>query len=264
MRKVIINLLILSCMCIISACGNSDDLSQITNESPTVPLSQTGNSQNKSVSSPIPQVANEPAETTNSPIGKFDFTNFAYPLPQGWKDADGEVVLEKGEAEVIISEEERKLGAKHIKTKYGDVTGDGQDEAIVIIKLETGGSALPQVVYFFEWKDDKPQLISHFRTGDRADGGLRDLKVENSELIVELYGQDRYIFGEVETMKIVGDEEDLCCPTYFTRTRYKLNGSRFILQGKRETFSVADPDAPPVENLGEKRLEEERRPKRRK
>ncbi len=263
MRKVITNLLILGCLCIISACGSNGDLSKVTNESPTVPLSENSNSQNNSISPLVPQIAGELPKTTNSPIGKFDFTNYSYPLPQGWKDADGEVVLENGESEVIISEDERKLGAKFIQTTYGDINGDGQDEAIVIIKLETGGSALPQVVYFFEWKDDKPNLITHFRTGDRADGGLRDLKVENGQLIVELYGQDRYILGEIETGKITGDEEDLCCPTHFTRTHYKLNGNRFSLQGKRETYLVAEPDAPPVENLGEKKLQEEKKVKKR-
>ena len=254
MKEITGYLLILSCLFAISACGNGSDISQLTNEAPTIPLSTNDNSQNKSIS----PIAEEVIETTNSPIGQFDFKNYTYPLPQGWKDADGEVVLENGNSEVIINDEERKLGAKYIKTKFGDINGDGQDEAIVIIKLETGGSALPQVVYFFEWKDAQPNLITHFRTGDRADGGLRDLKVENGELVVELYGQDRYIFGEIETMKIIGDEEDLCCPTYFTRTHYKLNGNRFAMQGKRETYSVADPNAPPIENMGEKKLEEER------
>jgi hypothetical protein len=131
------------------------------------------------------------------------------------------------------------------------VTGDGHDEAFVVVKIETGGAALPQVVYVFEWQNEKPEIIWYFRSGDRADGGLRDLRAENGEMVVELYGQDRYILGDVETMKITGDEEQLCCPTYFTRTRYKLTGNRFVLQGKRRTYKVAEPDALPVENMGQ-------------
>ncbi|MEK7723640.1 MAG: hypothetical protein AAB336_04775 [Acidobacteriota bacterium] len=113
----------------------------------------------------------------------------------------------------------------------------------------------------FEWKNEKPEILWYFRTCDRADGGLRDIRAENSDLIIELYGQDRYIFGEVETLKIIGDEEQLCCPTYFTRNRYKLISNRFVLQGKRETYSIAKPNDPPIENMGERKLEEEKRKK---
>ena len=103
-------------------------------------------------------------------------------------------------------------------------------------KIVTAGSAIPQIVYVFTWKDEKPELIWHFRTGDRADGGLKNVYAENDKLVVELYGQDRYILGEVETMKITGDEEQLCCPTHWTRASYDWNG-RFRA-GKRLTFSA--------------------------
>ena len=99
-----------------------------------------------------------------------------------------------------------------------DVTGDGEDEAVVILKIETGGSAIPQLVYVFTWKDGKPELIWPFRTGDRADGGLKDVRAENGQLVIELYGQDRFILGQTETGKITDDREQLCCPTYFTRS----------------------------------------------
>ena len=139
----------------------------------------------------------------------------------------------------------------YITTKYGDATGDGVDEAFVIVKIETGGGGVPQIVYVYTLKDEKPELIWHFRSGDRADGGLKNITAENKEIIVELYGQDRYLLGEVETMRIDGDEEQLCCPTHFTRSHYKWNGSNFTLQGKRETVSINDETAPTVENMGE-------------
>jgi hypothetical protein len=131
------------------------------------------------------------------------------------------------------------------------VTGDGVDEALVVIKIETGGSAIPQLVYLFAWKNNEPELIWHFRTGDRADGGLKNIRAENGEVVVELFGQDRYIVGELDTAKITGDEEQICCPTHFTLSRYKWNGSNFRLQGKRLTYSVADRTAPPIENMVE-------------
>lgn len=144
-----------------------------------------------------------------------------------------------------------KIGLSYETTRFFDITGDGQEEAIVILKIVTAGSAIPQLVYIYTWKDDAPELIWNFRTGDRADGGLKDLRPEEGMLLVEIYGQDRFLLGEVETGKITGDEEQLCCPTHFTRTRYKWNGKNFLMQGKRMTYAVADPNAPPIENLGD-------------
>jgi hypothetical protein len=257
LSKFALILLVLSCVCIFSTCGkNEENSSDPANTSPTVPVS-TPNSINEN--KPVSPTPAETVETTNSPIGKFDFKNYTYPLPRGWQGTMRDITLENGKAPLSMQEEDRKIGASYVKTKFGDVTGDSQDEAFVFIKIETGGAALPQVVYVFEWKNNEPEMIWYFRTGDRADGGLRELKAENGELVIELYGQDRFIFGDVETGKITGDEEQLCCPNYFTRNRYKLTGNRFVLQGKRQTYSIADPDAPPVENMGEKKAQETRK-----
>ena len=224
---------------------------------------------------PTPGIPNLQAElidrrnkNTVWPIGKFDFKNYTYDLPRGWQNPDGstEIKLVNGRIAPIegktnsddMSDEEkveakarRRIGLSYVTTKYLDVTGDGEDEAIVILKIETAGSAIPQIAYVFTWKGSKPELIWPFRTGDRADGGLKDVRAENGLVVVELYGQDRFLLGQTETGKIGDDREQLRCPTYFTRTLYKWNGNAFLMQGKRLTFSVADPKAAPVENMGE-------------
>jgi len=223
--------------------------------------------------SPSPDIPNLQAEllddrhkTTTSPLGAFNFKDFTYPLPRGWQNPDGSdltlidgrvVPVSKFASEDMEDDEKaearatRRIGMSYVTTKYLDVTGDGHDEAIVILKVETTGNAIPQLVYIYEWKDDKPELLWNFRTGDRADGGLKDMRIENGMLVVELYGQDRFLLGETETGKITGDEEQLCCPTSFTRTRYKWNGRNFLMQGKRLTYLVADPTALPLENYGD-------------
>jgi hypothetical protein len=201
---------------------------------------------------------------STSPLASYDFKNFTYPLPRGWQNPDGtDLTLTDGKRVPIskfvtddMEDDEkaearalRRIGMSYVTTRYLDMTGDGQDEAIVILKVETTGNAIPQLVYVYEWKDGKPELIWNFRTGDRADGGLKDLRIENGEVVVELYGQDRFLLGETETSKITGDEEQLCCPTFFTRTVYKWNGRNFQLQKKRLTYSVTDKDQPPQENM---------------
>lgn len=232
----------------------------------TVPIAASSTSP-----TPAPNIPNLQAEilddrnkTSSSPIAGFDFKNFTYELPRGWHNPDGNTItLANGKVAPVaanVSEEmsddekveqraKRRIGMSYVTTKFLDITGDSQDEALVVLKVETTGSAIPQLVYVFTWKDDHPEVIWPFRTGDRADGGLKDLRSESGELIVELYGQDRFLLGQTETGKVTGDEEQLCCPTHFTRSRYRWNGKSFLLQGKRLTFSVSDPNAPPQENL---------------
>lgn len=240
---------------LVSACGG-----KVENAPPETQISSNVSAEQKPTATPqqtqIPNLQTELLENKNSqtaaPIGKFDFRNFTYPLPRGWQDADGkDAELVNGKRPLQKTDEIEKIGISYLITKFFDATGDGQDEAIVILKINTGGNAIPLIVYIFEWRNDKPELIWTFRTGDRADGGLKNIFLENGETVIELFGQDRFILGEIETGKITGDDEQLCCPTHFTRNRYKWNGKNFLLQGKRLTYSISDKNAPPIENMNE-------------
>jgi hypothetical protein len=194
-------------------------------------------------------------ETTESALGKSDFKNHTYPLPRGWQEADAEeITLENGKRPMT----EEKIGMEYVTTKFFDVTGDGQDEAFVILKVLTGSITIPQIVYVFEWKDERPEMLWFFRTGDRAEGGLKRIYPEDGKLAVELFGRDRYIFDQMETSKIVGDEQRLCCPTHYTKTLYQREGERFVLDGDRWTYSLEDKSAAPVKNMNDAKLEEER------
>ncbi len=231
------------------------------------PLPQQPTEEKSEVEKPkIPEtqreILNDKDSKTDSAIGKVDFKNFTYPLPRGWQDADSkEIQLENG----IRRMTEEKIGMSYVTTKFGDLTGDGQDEAFVILQVGTGGTAIPQIVYIFEENkenESEPNLIWYFRTGDRADGGLKNVYAEDGELVVELFGRDRYIFTQMETSKIVGDEQQLCCPTHWTKSRYKKEGGSFVLSGDRLTYSFEDEDEEPVKNMNEVKLKEERGTKR--
>jgi hypothetical protein len=255
----------------LSGCGGGTN-----NTAPVTPVpSETAAPTPAASPSPTPAVPNLQADlldnantTTAYPIGKFDFKNYTYELPRGWQNPDGttEITLTNGHVAPVstqtkdsmdedarsVAKSQRRIGLTYVTTKYFDVTGDGEDAAVVVLKVETQGSAIPQLVYVFTWKDGRPELIWPFRTGDRADGGLKNIYAENGQLIAELYGQDRFILGQTETGRITDDREQLCCPTHFTRSSYKWNGRNFLMQGKRLTFSMADPKATPIENLGDK------------
>jgi hypothetical protein len=123
---------------------------------------------------------------------------------------------------------------------YGDVTGDGNEEAMVALGIDNRGSAIPDYVYIFAVEKGKPKLIWDFETGDRADGGLRNVYAENGQLVIELFGKDRFIGGQ-----LYRGDEGLCCPSSFTRTRYKWTGKHFEVVSK-EIFESLSRDANPV------------------
>ncbi len=97
---------------------------------------------------------------------------------------------------------------------YGDVTGDGVEEAMVVLSVGvTGGTARPHAVYIFTLEQKRPKVLWAFPTGDRADGGLRQVYAADGDLVVERYNS-------------VGSKGD-CCPTTFTRVRYQWQGNHF-------------------------------------
>ncbi len=246
------------CVCVFGACGNSaessagNDAPEKTQTQPSTPSKFNSEVQTNNNTSKVPnlqaEILAQKNTKTDSSLGTFDFKNYTYPFPRGWHDNDSnEFTLENGKR--AVSKE--KIGISYVTTLYGEATGDGLDEAFVILKIDTGGSAIPQMVYVFSWQNDQPELVWQFRTGDRADGGLKNIWTENNSIIIQLYGQDRYILGESETNKINGDEEQISFPKYFTKTVYKWNGSAFRMEGKRLTYKIGDENAPPVENMGE-------------
>lgn len=163
--------------------------------------------------------------TSSAPIRLVDFNNIAYPhFPDYGGDEKRTTTLKPGEG-----------GPDFLN--YGDITGDGLEEAIVVLGLPIRGSAIPHYVYVFTMENERPKLIWSCETGDRADGGLRQIYAEHGNLVIELFGKDRVVGGE-----LYKGEEGLCCPSSFTRARYRWTGDRFELISK-EPLSNSRGDA---------------------
>lgn len=170
--------------------------------------------------------------TSNSVIRLVDFNNIAYPrFPDYSGDEKRSTTLKAGE------------GAPNF-INYGDITGDGLEEAMVVFGLTTRGSAIPHYVYIFTMEKDQPKLIWDFETGDRADGGLRQVYAENGELVIELYGKGKVIGGDLyaDDGMTGGD----CCPTHFTLAHYQWQGDHFQQKGTEEIRSNPASGAPVV------------------
>ncbi len=115
---------------------------------------------------------------------------------------------------------------------YGDVTGDGVEEAMVVLTKSIRGSAIPYYIYVFGIEKERPKLLWTVATGDRAEGGLRKVYSENDELVIELYGNGARVNGDV----FAGDGNGACCPLSITRTRYRWVQNHFAQHGKSEIF----------------------------
>lgn len=170
-----------------------------------------------------PAVTESPSEFT---IRSIDFANFRYPSrfvgeAGGFRLRDGEL-LPKRKDEIGRPLD---MWLKLVNVTYGDVTGDGADEAIVDLGWITGGTAMPDLVYIFTLSHGKPKLLWAFETGDRADGGFKNVFADSGQLVVELLGKNKIIGRNLYEND--GTTTGLCCPTYFTRTRYEWTNNRF-------------------------------------
>lgn len=168
-----------------------------------------------------------------SSISKIDFKNFTYPWTEGQKIDEETFTLKNGEKAIDF---DKSNGASLDKIEYGDVTNDGEKEAMISIAPETGGNCQCEMVFIYTLENKKLKLLWSFDTWDRAIGGLKRVYAENGELIVEVFGDDKFENDEWEFSLPKEGAGGLCCPTTFTKFRFKWNGKKFVVEGKPEMF----------------------------
>jgi hypothetical protein len=182
-----------------------------------------------------------------SAIRKVDFKNFVYPKLPTAKCSMDEVRLQNGryEAPADVAGKRPAPDCWSIKLgriTYGDVTGDGNEEAIVELYAEAGGTEAAEDVYVYTIADGKAVMLWKFATGDRADGGLRRIAAEQGELVVDLFGM-----GTAIGKKLYGTENvGACCPKHFTRTKYMWDGTRFRVAGREVVFDNPNGSSAPA------------------
>lgn len=103
---------------------------------------------------------------------------------------------------------------------YGDLDGDGIDEAAVAINYSTGGTANWDYLYIYKFVGKSVRLLARLESGSRAAGGLIKAAIKDGVLVLDFYDFKRRI----------GD----CCSDGFIRVRYRWIKGRFIEEGPRE------------------------------
>lgn len=189
-----------------------------------------------------PKVEASPSPTPNSPIRSVDFENFTFPAKPIYTDGARYFTLKNGKyAGRLLDGAIEPYPVGLVDTVYGDVTGDGNEEAMLVFSMSVRGTAIPYYVYVYSMGRNKPKLLWSFATGDRAEGGLRLIYAENGNLVSEIYGKNKYVGGDYYS-----DSEGACCPSHYTRSRYEWRGVRFRRKEGLEVLSNPVGSAPYV------------------
>ncbi len=99
---------------------------------------------------------------------------------------------------------------------YGDLTGDGLEEAVVVSRCNHGGTGWFDEGFVFELRRGIPTLLTRIEGGDRAAAGIVDVRVADGRLQVGRYG----------------GANGRCCPDWIETRTYRLDGTRLIEVGR--------------------------------
>jgi hypothetical protein len=103
---------------------------------------------------------------------------------------------------------------------YGDLDGNGTEEAAVHLNYGSGGTQNWDYLYVYKSVDGRPSLIGILISGERGYGGLVRSSIENGLLVLDFADADRR----------VGD----CCSEGYIRVHYRWRNGTFVEIGARE------------------------------
>lgn len=144
-------------------------------------------------------------------IRSVDFQNRAY------ESEMGPVTVKDGEAEFEIDPEMPEMhGWFNVSVPvYGDVDGDGAEDAIVITAFNGGGTGTFTTGEVYAMREGAGAVkIGEIPGGDRGDGGLDDIRIEGGKILV-----DRNLSTE---------DDGACCPSKLQKEVWHWDGSAFV------------------------------------
>jgi hypothetical protein len=103
---------------------------------------------------------------------------------------------------------------------YGDLDGDGAEEAAVHLNYSTGGTLNWDYVYVYRFVRGHARLLGILECGSRGYGGLVRSTIQDGVLVTEFTDPER----------AAGD----CCSEGYVRVRYRWSNGVFAEQGQRE------------------------------
>ena len=103
---------------------------------------------------------------------------------------------------------------------FGDLTGDGADEAVMIIRYRFSGEASTSSfshVLVYGMRNGVPTLLATLEGGDRAHGGVESVTIENHQLFLNRY-------------RPATEASCMACYDFIETTEYRWEADKFISQ----------------------------------
>ncbi len=150
-------------------------------------------------------------------IRAVDFRNFRYYVWLGGEGSTKEAV-KVSNGSYTKKSPDSDVTFKINDVVYGDLNGDGMDEAVIMTVCNAGGSGWFDEGLLYTMRNGKPVLLLHIQGGDRGDGGIRGVRIESGLLKVERLGSS--LPG-----RAVGVD-------FTDTTSYRLSGSKLLRVGR--------------------------------
>jgi len=158
----------------------------------------------------------------SAPVGdihRVDFGNFTYVTA-----AAGKVTAHNGVCRWNTGANPIEFEVAEIT--YGDLNGDGLDEAAIVTCCNTGGSGVFTEGFVYALKAGQASLLATVEGGDRAFGGINHIAIQDGQLQVERIGTDSCAI----------------CPERIETSSYHLNNHLLVQVGEmtKRKYNVHD------------------------
>lgn len=174
-------------------------------------------------------------------IRAVDFKNFTFDWYPRWADTPSggrRIKLTDGDMQTGFGygKEPREFFLIDEPIKYGDLTGDGNDDAVVVLGIITSGTARAGAIFVYGMSRGKPTRLWAYETGDRWDFGFHSASIRDGTLVIERYKPYILLYH--------GRKHNMSSSNFYIREHYKWNGARFR-KIKTETVPVDPNDRAP-------------------
>jgi len=145
-------------------------------------------------------------------IQEVDFKNFSYKT-DAFEEQERQIQLRNGKyVEAGVGFE---CGIREVVC--GDLTGDGNDEAVVVLWCNGGGSEVLDEGFIYTVRKGRAVSIAKFKGGSRQTG-IDHVKIEGGLLIVD--------------RRVPAPNDPVCCASYYNTTTYRWDGKRLVQVGR--------------------------------
>ena len=183
-------------------------------------------------------------------LRSVDFKNFSYPWvhPSSWPDHLQWMSLRLKQHIRLVNgkwdERDESDRSNHLPfsgvtlegIKYGRLSSNNSEDAIVVLRYDSGGTQYHYWVYIYGDSGGTPKLLGFFHAGDRAAHGLYQVFVKDQILNVRLF-DPKYQEGD-------------CCSNGYLNYQFRWNGEGFDAMGNPVSWRVDSKSRRPVSLFG--------------